>query len=112
MDGIFYSAQFISKEQVMKKYLLVLAVAGACGIAWAAETGGGPRGGGDGGQGNGQQRPERPQPKDISGTVKNFNLGPRGNFDGIMMTVDGKLVQVNVPPDVAMQAMAKVSAGD
>lgn len=35
----------------------------------------------------------------LTGTVQAFNFAPKGEIDGLLLDVDGKTVQVNIPPD-------------
>lgn len=48
----------------------------------------------------------------VSGTVSQFNYTPRGERDGILLTADGKLVQLNIPPHEAGKLADAVAIGD
>ncbi len=37
----------------------------------------------------------------LRGTVRAFNFAPKGEIDGLLLDVDGQVVQVNIPPDRA-----------
>lgn len=45
-------------------------------------------------------QPAAPQTVPISGTVQSYNLGPRGNVEGLMIKTADRMAQVNLPPDL------------
>jgi len=53
-----------------------------------------------------------PEAKKFSGTVQQFNYTPRGERDGLLLTSDGKLVQLNFPPQEASKLAEGVAVGD
>jgi hypothetical protein len=55
-------------------------------------------------------RPEAAQA--VSGKVQSFNLGPRGEVEGVMLAMDGKAAQLNVPPGIGAALMGNVKVGD
>ncbi|HEX4000024.1 MAG TPA: hypothetical protein VHX65_15840 [Pirellulales bacterium] len=56
--------------------------------------------------------PAEPEAKKFTGTVAQFNYTPRGERDGILLTSDGKLVQLNFPPHEAGKLTGTVAVGD
>ena len=52
------------------------------------------------------------QAEKVSGTVSQFNYTPRGERDGILLTAEGKLVQLNIPPREASKLADSVAIGD
>ena len=48
----------------------------------------------------------------LTGTVESFNYGPHGSPSGIMLKADGKVMQVNCPPDVGVALLAAAPVGD
>jgi hypothetical protein len=51
------------------------------------------------------------QNRSIAGPVQSFNYGPRG-AEGIVLSTNGTIVQMNMPPDLAAQVMQSVKVGD
>jgi hypothetical protein len=58
------------------------------------------------------ERSSAPEAKKVSGTVQQFNFTPRGQRDGVLLTSDGKLVQLNFPPQEAEKLANAVAVGD
>ena len=58
------------------------------------------------------ERPAAPEAKKFSGTVQQFNYTPRGERDGVLLTSDGKLVQLNFSPREAAKLADAVAVGD
>jgi hypothetical protein len=56
--------------------------------------------------------PRGPEAKKFSGTVQQFNYTPRGERDGVLLSSDGKLVQLNFPPQEASKLAEGVAVGD
>ncbi len=56
--------------------------------------------------------PRGPEAKKFSGTVQQFNYTPRGERDGVLLSSDGKLVQLNFPPHEAGKLAEGVAVGD
>ena len=56
--------------------------------------------------------PREAETKKFTGTVAQFNYTPRGERDGILLTSDGKLVQLNFPPRDAGKLADAVAIGD
>jgi hypothetical protein len=56
--------------------------------------------------------PGEVEAKKFSGTVQQFNYTPRGERDGVLLTSDGKLVQLNFPPHEASKLADAVAIGD
>ncbi len=50
--------------------------------------------------------------QDLSGTVSGFNLGARGNIEGILLKSSDRTIQVNFPPDTGTFIAQSVHAGD
>ncbi len=79
----------------------------------------GPPPGGPGGpyergpRGPREERGDRPvETTELSGNVQGFNRNPLGAIDSLMLTADGKTVQVNFPPDLGGPIAGLASAGD
>ena len=62
--------------------------------------------------GGGMSSPEQQQEMTIAGAVQSFNFGPRGGVEGIMVTADGKPVQVNFGPELGALISQSVAVGD
>ncbi len=75
---------------------------------------GGPRGPYERGpRGPREERGDRPvETTELSGNVQGFNRNPLGAIDSLMLTADGKTVQVNFPPDLGGPIAGLASAGD
>jgi hypothetical protein len=69
----------------------------------------GARDSGPGGPGEQHQKVENQK---FGGTVAQFNFTPRGERDGILLTSDGKLVQLNFSPRDASKLSGAISVGD
>ena len=51
------------------------------------------------------------KPELLSGTCKHLLFSPKGAIEGLLLQVQGKTVQVSMPPDVGTSLAPKVSAG-
>ena len=56
--------------------------------------------------------PDQGEAKKFTGSIAQFNYTPRGERDGILLTADGKLVQLNFPPFEAEKLGDAVAVGD
>ncbi len=54
----------------------------------------------DRGPGGPREGQARPSVKFLTGTVEGYNLSPRGMTEGLMVKIEGKTAQFNLPPDV------------
>jgi hypothetical protein len=54
--------------------------------------------------------PQR-EPVDLSGTVSNYNLGPRGEVEALMIKSSDKTIQVNLPPPLSPFAVQVATVG-
>ena len=50
----------------------------------------------------------KPGESTLKGTVRAFNFAPKGEVDGLLIDVDGRVVQVNIPPEKARGARQMV----
>lgn len=72
----------------------------------------GPENGPNGPENGPRNQSQRSESKKFSGTVTQFNFTPRGERDGILLTSDGKLVQLNFSPRDANKLSDQISVGD
>ena len=52
-----------------------------------------------------------PQATQISGTVQSYNLGPRGNVEGLMIKAGDRTAQINLPPEVGPLVTGSAAIG-
>jgi hypothetical protein len=60
----------------------------------------------------GDQDGQGAEQQTVSGAVMNFNYGPRGDVNGLILSSDGKITQINFPPQMAKTIKASVAVGD
>jgi hypothetical protein len=55
--------------------------------------------------------PKQQQSELLSGTCQNLLFSPKGGIEGVLLKVDGKTVQVSMPPDIGSALAQKTASG-